>query len=97
LAIQGDGEKVSREAMGTQVFLSYRRNGRPVRQMREVQIANGFSAQNDRRLLFGLGDYAGPVEIEVHWYGAETVVLRDLTLDQYHTIWYRVPLQLAKR
>src|SRR5439155_1081365 len=67
LAMRGDGEKVSREAVGTQVFLSYRRNGRSVRQMREVQIANGFSAQNDRRLLFGLGDYAGPVEIEVHW------------------------------
>ena len=97
LAMRGDGEKVSREAVGTQVFLSYRRNGRSVRQMREVQIANGFSAQNDRRLLFGLGDYAGPVEIEVHWYGAETVVVRDLPLDRYHVIRYREPLQLAKR
>ena len=97
LAMRGDGEKVSREAVGTQVFLSYRRNGRSVRQMREVQIANGFSAQNDRRLLFGLGDYAGPVEIEVHWYGAETVVVRDLPLDRYHVIRYRAPLQLAKR
>jgi enediyne biosynthesis protein E4 len=97
LALQGDGKKISREAVGTQVFLSYRQNGRRIRQMREVQIANGFSAQNDRRLLFGLGDYAGPVEVEVHWYGAETVVLRDFLLDQYHVIRYREPLQLAKR
>jgi enediyne biosynthesis protein E4 len=97
LAMQGDGERVSREAVGTQVLLSYRRNGRPVRQMREVQIANGFSAQNDRRLLFGLGDYAGPVEIEVHWYGAQIAVYRDLPLDQYHMIRYGAPLQLARR
>ena len=60
-----------------------------MRQMREVQIANGFSAQNDRRLLLGLGEYDGPVEVEVHWYGAETQMYRDLTLDQYHTIRYR--------
>jgi enediyne biosynthesis protein E4 len=97
LTVEGDGEKVSREAVGTQVFLSYRRNGRPVRQMREVQIANGFSAQNDRRLLFGLGDYEGPVEIEVHWYGAETVVFGDLPLNRYHVIRHRAPLQLVKK
>jgi enediyne biosynthesis protein E4 len=97
LAVEGDGVKVSREAVGTQVFLSYRQNGRRVRQMREVQIANGFSAQNDRRLLFGLGDYEGPVELEVHWYGAETAVLGDLPPNHYHVIRYRPPLQLAKR
>ncbi len=50
--------------------MTYTQNGRRMRQMREVQIANGFSAQNDRRLLIGLGDYDGPVEVEVHWYGA---------------------------
>ena len=68
-----------------------------MRQMREVQIANGFSAQNDRRLLLGLGEYDGPVEVEVHWYGAETRVYRDLVIDQYHTIRYRAPAQLAQR
>ncbi len=88
LAMQGDGEKVSREAVGTQVFLTYPRDGKPIRQMREVQIANGFSAQSDRRLLFGLGDYDGPVEVEVRWYGAETVVYPELKLDRYHTLRY---------
>jgi hypothetical protein len=91
LAMQGDGQKISREAIGTQVFVIYMQNGQQVRQMREVQIANGFSAQNDRRLLLGLGDYNGPVEIEVHWYGAETVKYSDLALDQYHTIRYHAP------
>ncbi len=97
LAMQGDGQRISREAVGTQVFVSYQQNGRRVRQMREVQSANGFSAQGDRRLLFGLGDYDGPVEIEVHWYGTETVVYRNLSLDQYHAIHYLAPSQFAKR
>jgi hypothetical protein len=97
LALQGDGVRVSREAVGTQVFATYRQNGKRIRQMREVQIANGFSAQNDRRLLFGLADYAGAVDVEVLWYGAETTAYRDLPLDQYHTIRYRAPLQMAKR
>ncbi len=97
LAVQGDGQKISREAIGTQVFVSYSQNGRRVRQMREVQIANGFSAQNDRRLLIGLGDYDGPVEIEVHWYGAEAKTYSGLGLDQYHAIRYRSPLQLARK
>jgi enediyne biosynthesis protein E4 len=92
LAIEGDGQKISREAIGTQVFVSYSQNGRRVRQMREVQIANGFSAQNDRRLLIGLGDYDGRVEVEVHWYGAETQTYSGLGLDQYHAIRYRSPL-----
>jgi hypothetical protein len=97
LAMQGDGQKISREAVGTQVFITYTQNGRKMRQMREVQIANGFSAQNDRRLLLGLGNYDGPVEVEVHWYGGETVTYSDLALDQYHRIQYRAPAQLAKR
>lgn len=97
LAIQGDGQKISREAVGTQVFVSYRQNGKRIRQMREVQIANGFSAQNDRRLLIGLGEYDGPVEVEIHWYGAETQTYSGLALDQYHAIRYRPPQQLARK
>jgi hypothetical protein len=98
LAVQGDGQKISREAIGTQVFVSYTQNGKHIRQMREVQIANGFSAQNDRRLLIGLGDYEGPVEVEVHWYGAETQTYSGLALDHYHAIQYRsASQQLARK
>jgi hypothetical protein len=56
--------------------------------MREVQIANGFSAQGDRRLLFGLGDYNGPVDVEIHWYGGRVEHYRDLQLDRYQTLRY---------
>jgi hypothetical protein len=88
LALQGDGMRINREAVGTQVILSYERDGKTVRQMREVQIANGFSAQGDRRLLFGLGDYGGRVKVEVRWYGAETITYDDLALAPYHRIVY---------
>jgi hypothetical protein len=59
-----------------------------MQQMREVQLANGFSAQGDRRLLFGLGEYSGPVAFEIKWYGAETQMLSNLALDRYHSITY---------
>jgi len=42
LALHGDGMRINREAVGTQVILSYGKDGKTVRQMREVQIANGF-------------------------------------------------------
>jgi enediyne biosynthesis protein E4 len=97
LSIQGDGRKISREAVGTQVFVTYNQNGRRIRQMREVQIANGFAAQNDKRLLVGLGDYDGPVEVQVNWYGAETQIYKDVSLDGYHTIQYQPALQVARK
>jgi enediyne biosynthesis protein E4 len=88
LSLHGDGVRINRDAVGTQVFLTYQKDGKPFRQMREVQIANGFSAQGDRRLLFGLGDYSGPVTVEIHWYGGETTSYSELELDHYHNISY---------
>jgi enediyne biosynthesis protein E4 len=89
LTLRGDGRTVNGEAVGTVVMINYRGPRGAVQQMREVQIENGFSAQGDRRLLFGLGDYSGPVEIKISWYGAETQYVRDLALDQYHEIHYQ--------
>jgi hypothetical protein len=89
LTLRGDGKVVNREAAGTVVRVRYSGPNGTVQQMREVQIENGFSAQGDRRALFGLGTYHGPIEIEVSWYGAETQYVRDLALDRYHEIHYR--------
>jgi hypothetical protein len=89
LKMEGDGRQISREAVGTRVFVSYPRAGKTIRQMREVQIANGFSAQGDRRLLFGLDDYSGPVDVEVHWYGGPVEHYRNLQLDHYQTLRYQ--------
>jgi len=84
-AIAGDGTRVSTEAIGTKVFVRCATRECP-QQMREVQIANGFSAQNDKRLLFGLADYDGAVDVEVQWYGAEKTVYRGLRSGRYYII-----------
>jgi ASPIC and UnbV len=51
------------------VILEYEEHGARVRQMREITIANGLSAPNDRRALFGLGAYAGPLTVTIAWCG----------------------------
>ncbi len=97
LSLWGDGVQISRDAAGTQVFVTYQDERRRVRQMREVQIVNGLSAQSDRRLLFGLGGYPGPVRVEVHWYGAAPDVYDGLALDRYHTLRYGAGLLRESR
>jgi hypothetical protein len=97
LSLRGDGVRISRDAAGTQVFVTYQDERRRVRQMREVQIVNGLSAQSDRRLLFGLGGYTGPVRVEVHWYGAAPDVYEGLALDRYHTLRYGEGLLRERR
>ena len=87
LAIAGDGTRVSTEAIGTTVYVRCTAGQCP-QQMRELQIANGFSAQNDKRLLFGLAEYDGTVDVEVHWYGAEKTVYSGLRSGRYYTIRY---------
>ncbi|MDQ3557279.1 MAG: FG-GAP-like repeat-containing protein [Gemmatimonadota bacterium] len=76
LRLQGDGKRCNREALGSTVSVHV--PGRPV-QIREVQAANGFSAQHDTRVHFGLGS-AGlgsgvhqPIPVSVRWCGGETV------------------------
>lgn len=86
-ALKGDGRKVSREAVGTQARLTC--GGKT--QLREVQIANGFSAQGDRRLHYGLASCPGPARLEVSWYGAEKRVYEGLALDRYYTLTYGEP------
>jgi hypothetical protein len=89
LTLHGDGKVINSEAVGTVVRARYAGPHGPVQQQREVQIENGFSAQGDRRLLFGLGDHDGPVELEISWYGRETQYVNGLALDHYHEIHYK--------
>lgn len=82
LELHGDGRAVNRDAVGAQVFVS----SGDLRQMREVSLTSGFSAQSDRRLHFGLGDRSTPVRIEIHWPGGGIQELRDVPVDRYHRI-----------
>jgi hypothetical protein len=86
LALEGDGRTCNREAAGSRVVAAHAEGGRRVEQVQEVTIANGFSAQGDRRLHFGLGAHGGAVEVSVSWCGAPAVALGSLAADRYHHI-----------
>ena len=84
--LEGNGRSCNRDAAGSQVRLSYVEDGKPVRQLREVQIANAFAAQGDRRALFGLAAFAGPVDVEISWCGAPAKTYSGLAADRYHSL-----------
>ena len=83
LQLIGNGQTCNRNAVGTRVTLV--NEGGP-EQLREVQISNGFSAQGDNRLLFGLGDYRGKVTVAVNWCGQQEPQTLELEAMQYHVI-----------
>jgi len=57
----------NREAIGSKITISYTQNKKLITQMREKVSVNGFNAQSENRLLFGLKDFDGPIEIKVNW------------------------------
>ncbi len=86
LDLTGDSKACSRDAVGTRVWLHFPSESAMAGQYREVTSANGFSAQGDRRILFGLGHYNGAVTVEVQWCGMARERLTDLTINRYHRI-----------
>ncbi len=84
LALQGNGRQCNRDAVGTRVVLSVA--GVQGTQMREVYAANGFSAQGDRRLLFGLGSAKGPVEAAIYWCGVPEPQRFTLAPERYQSV-----------
>jgi hypothetical protein len=55
------------------------------RQMREVRSGGSYLSQNDLRAHFGLGDYAGPVDVEVRL-GKDHWRWKALPADRYQTL-----------
>lgn len=91
LSLVGDGRSVHRAAIGAQVTITYPETGKPAmgkpaEQMQELQVVNGFHAQNDPRLHFGLGGYHGPVDAKVRWPNGETTTYKGLKSDAFHVL-----------
>lgn len=84
LTLEGNGRDCNRDAVGTRVVLESLR-GLP-RQMREVHAANGFSAQGDRRLLFGLGAVQDASNVAIHWCAAGTIQHLSLSPGHYYKV-----------
>lgn len=79
----GNGKTCAKNAYSTQVIVHA--DGKTL--AREVYANNGLAAQNDRRLLFGLGSLkAQSLRADIHWCGDKTAQTLDLTTGQYHRI-----------
>jgi Na+-translocating ferredoxin:NAD+ oxidoreductase RnfD subunit len=85
LQLRGDGVRCNARAVGSQVRIQYTEGDKNFVQLKEVQLATGFAAQSDERLIFGLGNHNVPVTVEITWCGQQKEQ-RLLSLDQYHLI-----------
>ena len=85
-ALEGNGTTASRDAAGARITIAYLENGKRVTQMREITITNSFAAQGDRRALFGLGAFAGEVEVSVQWPGETPRALGAFAPGKYHRL-----------
>jgi len=77
-----EGTRSNRSALGARVDVQW--NGASQRQ--EVTAASGFSAQNGRRLHFGLGSATSVDRVIVRWPSGERVTIENPRLDTLHRI-----------
>ena len=72
----------NRFAIGAKVTVS----GGGTRQVREIRSGGSFLSQNDLRAYFGLGDYAGPVDVEIRMPGGRRWEWKQLPSDRLHEL-----------
>lgn len=83
LVLEGNGTTCNRDAVGTRVVVE---QAGGARQLRELHAVNGFSAQSDRRMLFGFGNGTGAIRATVDWCGAGRPERVDLAPGRYHRL-----------
>ena len=72
----------NRFAIGARVTVS----GGSRSQIREIRSGGSFLSQNDLRVYFGLGDYAGPVDVEIRMPGGRRWEWKQLPADRLHVL-----------
>jgi enediyne biosynthesis protein E4 len=82
IEFQLEGRESNRSAIGAQVELSW--NGQ--KQIQEVSGGSGFSAQNDRRLHFGLGKDVHLKNAVIRWPSGRVQTIGSLVPDRLYTI-----------
>jgi hypothetical protein len=55
-------------------------------QIREIRSGGSFLSQNDLRVHFGLGEYAGPVDVEIRMPGGRRWEWKQLPADRLHVL-----------
>ena len=77
-----EGTQSNRSAIGAQVRLFW--NGQ--QQAQEVSGGSGFSAQNQRRIHFGLGQAARVDRVEIRWPSGKTQTVREPETNKIHKV-----------
>jgi hypothetical protein len=55
-------------------------------QLREIRSGGSFVSQNDLRAYFGLGDYAGLVDVQIRMPGGQRWEWKQLHSDRLHVL-----------
>jgi len=72
----------NRFAIGARVTIS----AGGTKQMREIRSGGSFLSQNDLRMYFGLGDYGGPVDVDIRMPGGRRWNWAQLPSDRLHVL-----------
>jgi hypothetical protein len=81
-AVELEGSRSNRSAVGAQVRVYW--NGQ--QQVQVVTAASGYSAQNQRRLHFGLGGHDRVDKVEIRWPSGREQVVESPSVDTIHRI-----------
>jgi hypothetical protein len=82
LQLELEGTRSNRNALGARVEITWRGG----RQVQEVTAASGFSAQNGRRLHFGLGNSDAVDRIDIRWPSGGRSTIERPAIDTLHRI-----------
>lgn len=81
--------KCNKDAVGSRVELTFMDSkGVEQRQTTERVVANGFSAQSDGRIHFGLGEKGTPLKLKITWCGGDVLVYKHLEVNAYQKMTY---------
>ena len=82
VAVRAAAATGNRFAIGAKVTI----RGGGTEQAREIRSGGSFLSQNDLRAYFGLGDYAGPVDVEIRMPGGRRQQWKQLAVDRVHVL-----------
>ena len=82
VAVRAVAAAANRFAIGAKVTIS----GAATKQVREIRSGGSFLSQNDLRAFVGLGDYAGPVDVEIRLPGGRRWGWKQLPSDRLHQL-----------
>jgi len=82
VAVRAVAAARNRFAIGAKVTI----RGGSTKQVREIRSGGSFLSQNDLRAYFGLGDYAGPVDVEIRMPGGRRWAWKQLPTDRLHLL-----------